>query len=204
MSYIRSITDILPNEVSSLSFDSSTPTPSNVSSNTNYFSDFSFSTWIIIILLLALLGINIFAYLAKGTEDIADFFAPLLKLFGYTALTTTKQTIQTAATGTKAGVDIVADTATGTIDTITGQDQQNNYQQDSLNRTLNDSVQNVNNVVPNESRSVGKSVTGKAGWCFIGEENGIRTCSEVGVNDTCMSGDIFPTQSICVNPNLRT
>jgi hypothetical protein len=25
----------------------------------------------------------------------------------------------------------------------------------------------------------------------------------VGPNDTCMSGDIFPSQDICVNPSLR-
>jgi hypothetical protein len=47
------------------------------------------------------------------------------------------------------------------------------------------------------------STTGKAGWCYIGEERGFRTCGEVGVHDTCMSGDIFPSQQICVNPSLR-
>jgi hypothetical protein len=44
----------------------------------------------------------------------------------------------------------------------------------------------------------------KAGWCYIGEDRGFRTCAEVGVNDTCMSGNIFPSQQICVNPNLRS
>jgi len=43
----------------------------------------------------------------------------------------------------------------------------------------------------------------KSGWCFIGEDRGMRSCSQVGSNDKCMSGDIFPTQEICVNPNLR-
>jgi len=26
---------------------------------------------------------------------------------------------------------------------------------------------------------------------------------QVGVNDECMSGDVFPTNDVCVNPNLR-
>lgn len=43
----------------------------------------------------------------------------------------------------------------------------------------------------------------KSGWCYIGEDRGFRSCIDVGDNDTCMSGDIFPTQAICVNPNLR-
>jgi len=43
----------------------------------------------------------------------------------------------------------------------------------------------------------------KSGWCFIGEDRGFRSCIRVGENDKCMSGDIFPSQEICVNPNLR-
>jgi hypothetical protein len=45
--------------------------------------------------------------------------------------------------------------------------------------------------------------SGKRGWCFIGEDRGIRACAKVGLNDKCMSGDIFPTSEICVNPRLR-
>jgi len=37
----------------------------------------------------------------------------------------------------------------------------------------------------------------------VGEDRGFRTCAEVGVNDECMSGDIFPSQELCINPNLR-
>lgn len=43
----------------------------------------------------------------------------------------------------------------------------------------------------------------KSGWCYIGEDRGFRSCIDVGENDKCMSGDIFPTSEICVNPNLR-
>lgn len=45
---------------------------------------------------------------------------------------------------------------------------------------------------------------GKSGWCYIGEEKETgRKCIQVGPNDQCMSGDIFPTNDICVNPTLR-
>ena len=43
----------------------------------------------------------------------------------------------------------------------------------------------------------------KAGFCYIGEDRGFRSCIEVGEGDVCMSGDIFPTEAICINPNLR-
>jgi hypothetical protein len=31
----------------------------------------------------------------------------------------------------------------------------------------------------------------------------VRTCGQVGADDSCMSGNIFPTQEICMNPSLR-
>jgi hypothetical protein len=43
----------------------------------------------------------------------------------------------------------------------------------------------------------------KSGYCFIGEDKGFRTCMYVGPRDECMSGDIFPSMEICINPNLR-
>ena len=215
-------------------------TSTSSSSFMSYFSNITWQTWIIIILILALLGINIFAYLAKGTEETAllfnQIFGPILKFFGYSALETSKQIIDTSATGTKAGVDIAANTAINTINTIqqtpvgtsgtsTGvsipqgkmssssfpqslnqnvnvtQNQNVNQDQDSLSRALENAKQ-TNNVAPDDSRSSIQS-TGKSGWCYIGEEQGVRTCSEIGVNDVCMSGNVFPNQAICMNPNLR-
>lgn len=244
--YIRSVTELVPDDFPTLT--PLTEGPSSNGSIMDYFSNMTLQTWIIIILLLALLGINIFAYLAKGTEETAtifgQIFGPILRLLGYSTLTTTKQTIDTTATGTKAGVDIVAGSATGAIDTIQqtvqnreqsnipmgtsgtstgvsypqGQMASSSYpvqqkmqsaganleqwQQDSLARALDNAKQTADEVKPDDSRS-SIQTTGKSGWCFIGEEQGIRTCAEIGVNDVCMSGDIFPNQAICMNPNLR-
>ena len=43
----------------------------------------------------------------------------------------------------------------------------------------------------------------EAGFCYIGEDRGFRSCIKVTDKDVCMSGDIFPSQEICVNPSLR-
>ena len=43
----------------------------------------------------------------------------------------------------------------------------------------------------------------KSGFCDIGEDRGFRSCIEVSEGDVCMSGNIFPTDAICINPNLR-
>ena len=43
----------------------------------------------------------------------------------------------------------------------------------------------------------------KTGYCYIGEDRGFRSCIEVGESTKCMSGEIFPTREVCVNPRLR-
>lgn len=60
-----------------------------------------------------------------------------------------------------------------------------------------------NNYEEDSSSSNIQKGSGKRGWCFVGEDRGIRSCAKVGLNDKCMSGDIFPTSEICVNPRLR-
>ena len=75
-----------------------------------------------------------------------------------------------------------------------------NAQQNALNRALNASKPQES---PKEDYVANDSYASKAGWCYIGSEQGFRSCSQVGETDTCMSGNIFPTQDICVNPSLR-
>lgn len=43
----------------------------------------------------------------------------------------------------------------------------------------------------------------KKGFCYVGVDNGTRGCVKVYKDDTCMSGNVYPTMEICMNPNLR-
>jgi hypothetical protein len=44
--------------------------------------------------------------------------------------------------------------------------------------------------------------SGKSNWCLVGEYQGRRGCVEIGENEKCMSGQIFPSQYTCLNPNF--
>jgi len=178
-------------------------------------------TWLIIILILSFLGLNIFVYLAKGTQDITGFFGPLLqKVFGYTA-SVTGQIVDVSAEGAKGVINTTANVATTGLSsvqtvaqngtTLKSQPVQSTMQQpdvlanNTLNKALNTSqgqIQEQDYEASEASSSV--HLSGKSGWCYVGEDRGFRTCSQVGDSDMCMSGDIFPSQEICVNPNLRT
>lgn len=80
-------------------------------------------------------------------------------------------------------------------------------QANTLNKALNTSTGtskgNQDFEADESSSTIQRGASSKAGWCYIGEDRGFRTCAQVGVNDTCMSGDIFPSQEICINPKLR-
>jgi hypothetical protein len=81
----------------------------------------------------------------------------------------------------------------------------NPYNDDTLDRALNNFTQPLPGPSADDSYSsiqANKS-SSKSGWCFIGEDRGYRSCVEVGENDICMSGDIFPKKDICINPTLR-
>lgn len=201
---------------------------SNLSNtNTGFFDGFkniNVTTWILIIFILAFLGLNIFTYLAQGTQDITNFFAPLLKkVFGIT-MGVVDEVVDVSAEGAKKVVSGTSDalntgltalqdiTPQGAKSSIKGQsvnqEQEStsqNIQQSTLNKALNSSTQQLQqqDYQAMEASSSVHASSGKAGWCFVGVDRGIRTCAEVGVNDTCMSGDIFPSQEICMNPNLR-
>jgi hypothetical protein len=196
----------------------------NSSSDTGFFDSLksiNATTWLLIILILAFLGFNIFVYLAKGTQTIADIFAPLTeKIFG-TTVSVTGQAIDISAEGAKAvvggtagaiesGLTAVQDiTPNGAPSSIKGQPitQQkiDMMQQSTLNKALNTAQSQTPGDQDYQAYEASSSVhsVGKAGWCFIGDDRGFRSCAQVGVNDTCMSGDIFPSQEICMNPSLR-
>jgi len=58
---------------------------------------------------------------------------------------------------------------------------------------------NTDNLTPSNNNHE----TGFEGYCFIGTDNGIRACAPVGKNNKCMSGEIFPSLQICMDPKLR-
>jgi hypothetical protein len=222
-----SLTDIILNSADSqpnvLSTDSISS--SNDSGFFDMFKNISTSTWIIVILILAFLGFNIFVYLAKGTQEITNFFGPFLQqIFGKT-FSVAGQAIDVSAEGAKAvvsGTANVVNSGLTTVQNITPNQsttsiktqpiqntihQPDNLANASLNKAINSSKSTISGdeYEANEASSslYAGSSSGKAGWCYIGEDRGFRSCSKVGVNDKCMSGDIFPSQELCINPSLR-
>ena len=174
---------------------------------------------VVLVIILAFLGFNLFTYLGDIVNYFKRIFGPLFdsiaKFFGYTVGETVKQTVKVSAEGTKAGIDVVTGTVSGGVDVLEKgvgakprkelkEHARPNVQTPEASASLTRALADADNRVPepDDATSVTQR-TGKSGYCYIGEDRGFRSCIKVGENDTCMSGDIFPTQAICVNPSLR-
>jgi hypothetical protein len=186
-------------ETPNLSYDSSTTNTGGVPWSTiiRYF---------MIILILIFLGFNIFTYLGKITEWLLDLIKPVLTFFGYGIAQTTKQVVSVSATGTKGLVDATAGTVTGGIDMLANGLSAKKKRGKSDMKALDNSIRNQQaEPMPDDagSKTQASKARGKAGYCYIGEDRGFRSCIQVGEADMCMSGDIFPTHDVCINPNLR-
>jgi len=146
--------------------------------------------YIIVIFILLFLSLTLYLYLEKpDTTDISHLYDPVYKFFGNLEKKTDNSAVK------------------------------------KLEKTLDDKkvVNNIDNnkttaplingkkykklpIIPQADDSTSltqRKPKSKAGFCYIGEDRGFRSCIDVGEGDVCMSGDIFPTQAICINPNLR-
>ncbi len=201
-------------------------------SGDGYFTTNGKSSYIrigLIVTILLFLGVNIFSYLGNFLQHIKEFFAPffknILESLGYVVTESTKDVTMLTAEGAKLGIDVAAGTIESGIDVIQGQldienpnkyrDQQQSGQQQqqsqspfkelsaSLSSALADAEEKAEPMPDDAMSSTQRSSSGKAGYCYIGEDRGFRSCIQVKEGDTCMSGEIFPSNTICVNPSLR-
>ena len=171
---------------------------------------------VLIILLLAFLGYNLFTYLVQATDTTTGIFGPVIQkiahFFGTTTGDVVKTTVDTSAEGTKAAVDVAAGTVTTSVDLVQkGIGAPTNVpvsnQQQELERALThaEKTQDTQEEIRADETdsNIQHTTSGKAGYCYVGTDRGFRSCVKVNANDVCTSGDIYPSKDLCVNPNLR-
>ena len=173
----------------------------------------------LLLVILALLGMNILGYFAEGV----DIFGALLQKLGIGTIKTVEKTVDVSMDGVKLGADITAGAVKDAANialpkskqskqskqpkgTISEAVQKKSETSDDL--TSNGIGQNSKVKFPQEDDSESSKIqtrvsNQKAGWCYVGTDRNIRSCIEVGESNKCMSGDIFPSRELCMNPNLR-
>ena len=166
----------------------------------------------LLLVILALLGMNIFGYFAEGV----DIFGALLQKLGIGTVKTVEKTVDVSMDGVKLGADVTTGAvrdATRMILPKTDTKKDKGTISEAVNEkndeiTNNAIGQNDKVNLPREDQSSDSKIqtrvsSQKPGWCYVGTDRNIRSCIKVGESNKCMSGDIFPSRELCMNPNLR-
>jgi hypothetical protein len=164
------------------------------------------TTIVLILVVLALLGLNIFTYLAKGTDLLSMFLGDTTaRVPGALG-----DTLKMSARGTTLGLDVTG-SAIQDAGNIIGEElnihnrlgeSRNRAFKDAVDRRQTDSLDRYRSYEPDKEDN-GIQRPHKPGWCYIGTDRGYRSCIKVRDSDKCMSGEIFPTKDVCINPALR-
>ena len=165
---------------------------------------------LLVLLGLSFLGINILTIAGNIVESIISIVGPIitqiLSIFGYTTGSVINKTADVVGDVAKTGVDI----AEGSLQSV------GNILKDASRRNVNQSttygLDSALNTGPTQyvepkpdttGSSIQKPiVSGKSGWCLVGEYEGRRGCVAVSESDKCMSGQVYPSQGACVNPAM--
>jgi hypothetical protein len=137
---------------------------------------------IILVCLVVLLGVNVAAILAHtsafGTSAAAatvrNFTAQLVSMLGLTTQ---------GAVATVQGLDAAIE---GSLNAVGG------------------AAAGIRTPVPDSSMTSSVQCRGEKGWCYVGEQDGYRSCLSVGANNYCQSGNVYPSRDLCINPSLRS
>lgn len=170
----------------------------------------------VVIVIIAFLGFNVFTFLGGATDSLTGILGPAAAALGKLTGSTVKQGTDTAAKG----VGAVAGTASKVVDkgvdlVQTGLDKAADRGRDLAVDKQPAPAKRAGPAkpeaaskppAPDDTASVmqrGKGTVGKGGFCYIGEDRGVRSCSKVSNAAECQSGQMFSSMAACQDPNLR-
>ena len=176
-------------------------------SNGNQFGKTFLIIILVAMLVLSFLGINILQVMADWIEKIVRFFGPTLRntlsMFSYSTGDLLDKSSETVASALKTGVD-VADGAVEDIGILLMKGSGINESGEPVPPTSLPTTIDMKPTNPEPDKSSNPIQnpisSNKSAWCLVGEDQGKRGCIEIGESDKCMSGQIFPSQKVCLNP----
>ena len=165
---------------------------------------------LLFLLVLSFLGINLLNIFGNIIQNIAStggpFVAKILSIFGYATGSVIDKTAEVVGDTAIFGVDVAQDSIqdVGNLLKLASVSTIDKTIQGNLDNALRISPTTLNAAQPDHPESaIQKPITAnKTSWCLVGEYQGKRGCVEVSEQDKCLSGQVFPQQKMCLNPNL--
>ena len=193
---ISSLTNTASEKAASISAKLSS-VKNSIGNETMGINFFTILRYILIVFIIIFLGYNLFAYLG-GNHHLGPR-ALFNKLFYGEHHSKINKNKPTAKQFNKSGINKL----NKHLNKKTQARNKIDDNSDSLGRALKHARSNKETPMPDDSDSRMQRGSLKPGFCYVGEDRGVRTCVKINDSDVCMSGDIFPSNAICVNPSLR-
>jgi hypothetical protein len=183
---------------------------------------------LLVIILLTFIGINLLVEIGEATEKLKNLLSPLvsgiLGLFGYTTGSVINKSASIAGGAAQFGIDV----AQGAVQNVggllkhTSSPYVNDFTKNALDSVLTPGsdlsyvgeykvgleqpapapAQPEQPKPDTTENPIQKPISAnKTQWCLVGEFKGKRGCVEVQDQSKCLSGQIFPSQTECMNPN---
>ena len=167
---------------------------------------------LIVLVLFSFLGLNILTVLGDSLQNFSNIINPFIKQFLVAIGYSTGEIINRSADVTSDAAKIGIDIADGTIQNVgnllkKGASELEGSEKPPLDQKLNSKESKETKpkeVKPDTSENpIQKPITAeKMNWCLVGEYENKRGCVSVTDSDKCLSGQIFPSQQMCLNPTL--
>ena len=185
-------------------------------STANLFADNKNLFIIILIglLLLSILGINILAVSGNILQTITNIFGPMisqiLSIFGYTTGTILNKSADIVSDTAKTGIDIADGTVHSIGDLLKNASNTNVNEEakrgldNAINQSKRENERHEEPPQPDHSDNPIQNPisSSKSQWCLVGEYQSKRGCVEIGESDKCISGQLYPSQQMCLNPTM--
>ncbi len=184
--------------------------PSSTSFNDTISSKNTLIVILIILFIFSLLGINLLGLIGQFAINIIKIFMPvitnILAFFGYTTGVVIDRTSDVVGDTAKQGIGLVQG-AVGEVGEII-----QNTSAPRVNPELKQDIDNLLNVSPPPSKRTNEPqpsstenpiqnpIKTNINWCLVGEYQGKRGCIAITDYDKCLSGQVFPSQAMCLNP----
>jgi len=173
---------------------------------------------LLLIVVLSLLGINVFIIFGNFFQNVIDFLKPVVSKTAddleYASGTLINESSDIVADASKTGIDILNGTMHSVgnlLLTASGKSPSNNGSTSTIGTQLNldKSINQPPKVAPKspEPNSTTSAIqttpsASKQNWCLIGDFQGKRGCVSVEDQSKCLSGQVFPSQQLCLNPTM--
>ena len=182
--------------------------PSTGTSNTGYkLLGIHWSIWLIIFIVFCILfvvGLSLFVSKMKDIRSQYSGFFDMLNMLGN--IGAQQSANKNATSNSNKGIEMTG-YSNDSSQLGTPVNNTNHVNQNILGNLLAkptpSTISNSKKSYIEDSNSSSIQQKGGKGFCYIGEDKGARVCASVEESDTCMSGNIFPTKDMCINPKLR-